>query len=121
MRHIIVGAGLAGAKAAQTLRDEGFDGDITLIGTETDLPYERPPLSKGLLLGSTPREEIFVHQLSWYAESSVEIRTATTVVDIDRTGHRITTDAGDVVPYDKLLLTTGSSPRRLSVPGADLD
>ncbi|NUO58620.1 MAG: FAD-dependent oxidoreductase [Hamadaea sp.] len=121
MRHIIVGAGLAGAKAAQTLRDEGFDGDITLIGSETELPYERPPLSKGLLLGATPREEVYVHKPSWYAESSVEVRTATTVADIDRNAHRITTDAGEVLPYDKLLLTTGSSPRRLPVPGADLD
>ncbi|MCP2329248.1 3-phenylpropionate/trans-cinnamate dioxygenase ferredoxin reductase subunit [Hamadaea flava] len=121
MRHVIIGAGLAGAKAAQTLRDEGFDGDITLIGAEPELPYERPPLSKGLLLGATPRDQVYVHQPDWYAESSVEIRTATTVVDIDRTAHRITTDAGDVLPYDKLLLATGSSPRRLAVPGADLD
>ncbi|NUR72319.1 MAG: FAD-dependent oxidoreductase [Hamadaea sp.] len=121
MRHVIIGAGLAGAKAAQTLRDEGFDGDITLIGTEAELPYERPPLSKGLLLGSTPRDEIYVHKSNWYAESSVQVRTATTVVDIDRNAHRITTEAGDQLGYDKLLLATGSSPRRLGVPGADLD
>ncbi|NUT34271.1 MAG: FAD-dependent oxidoreductase [Hamadaea sp.] len=117
---VIAGAGLAGATAARTLREEGFDGEITLIGSEPDQPYERPPLSKGLLLGTTPRDEIFVHTPSWYAESSIDLRTASTVVDIDRKAHHVTTDSGDRIHYDKLLLTTGSSPRRLTVPGADL-
>src|SRR3954470_6645026 len=76
---VIVGAGLAGAKAAETLRDEGFDGRVVLIGAETERPYERPPLSKGLLLGTAERDSPYVHAAGWYAAHDVELRTGTTV------------------------------------------
>ena len=117
---VIVGASLAGAKAAQALREEGFDGAVTLIGDERERPYERPPLSKEYLLGKAEREKAFVHPEGWYAEHDVDLRLGTTVTSIDRSSHQVAVADGDAVPYDKLLLTTGSSPRRLKVPGADL-
>jgi 3-phenylpropionate/trans-cinnamate dioxygenase ferredoxin reductase subunit len=117
---IIVGAGLAGAKAAETLRAEGFGGGIVLLGTETERPYERPPLSKGLLLGTAGRDEPYVHDLAWYAEHDVDLRTGTTVTAIDRGAHTVRAAAGDEIRYDRLLLTTGASPRPLPVPGPAL-
>jgi NADPH-dependent 2,4-dienoyl-CoA reductase/sulfur reductase-like enzyme len=118
---VIVGASLAGAKAAETLREEGFDGTVVLIGAENDRPYERPPLSKGYLLGKDPRDSIFVHPESWYPDHDVDLRLGTTVTAIDRQAHRVELDGGAQVPYDRLLITTGSSPRRLSIPGAELN
>ncbi|MFE3449091.1 NAD(P)/FAD-dependent oxidoreductase [Nonomuraea sp. NPDC059194] len=112
-RFVIVGAGLAGAKAAQTLREEGFDGEVVLIGAEDERPYERPPLSKGYLLGKTEREKIFVHPPEWYADNAVDLRLDATVTGIDLEGHRVTLADGASQPYDKLLLATGASPRRL--------
>lgn len=117
----IVGASLAGAKAATALRAEGFDGDIVLIGDESEQPYERPPLSKGYLQGKEGREKIFVHEPRWYAEQHVDLRLETTVTAIDRDRRAITLSGGETIGYDKLLLTTGSSPRHLDVPGAALD
>ncbi|HUY49904.1 MAG TPA: FAD-dependent oxidoreductase [Streptosporangiaceae bacterium] len=72
--HLIVGAGLAGAKAAETLRAEGFDGPLVMIGEENERPYERPPLSKDYLLGKAGRETIYVHPQQWYAEHDVDLR-----------------------------------------------
>jgi 3-phenylpropionate/trans-cinnamate dioxygenase ferredoxin reductase component len=118
---VIVGAGLAGAKAAATLREEGFDGPVLLLGREPVHPYERPPLSKGLLLGSTPRDDIFVNTLQWYADHAVELRTEADVVGLDAAERRLTLADGSTVDYEKLLLATGSSPRSLRVPGAELD
>jgi 3-phenylpropionate/trans-cinnamate dioxygenase ferredoxin reductase subunit len=118
---VIVGAGLAGAKGVEALRGIGFEGDITLIGAEAHGPYERPPLSKDYLLGNETRDKIFVHSQAWYAEHRVELRLATTVAAVDRDAHQVVTSVGERVRYDKLLLTTGSSPRRLSLPGAELD
>lgn len=120
-RVVIVGASLAGATAAQTLRDEGFGGSVVLVGDEPSRPYERPPLSKGYLLGNDERDSIFVHPADWYAEHDVELRLGTTVTGIDRASHQVTLSDGGTLPYDRLLLTTGSQPRRLTVPGADLD
>ena len=118
---VIAGAGLAGAKAAETLRGEGFTGRITLIGTEPEIPYERPPLSKGLLLGTTERADAYVHDAAWYATNDVDLRTATTVNAIDAEKRRVRLSDGDDVGYDKLLLATGASPRTLGVPGAGLE
>jgi NADPH-dependent 2,4-dienoyl-CoA reductase/sulfur reductase-like enzyme len=118
---VIVGAALAGAKAAETLRDEGFGGPVTLIGAESERPYERPPLSKGYLLGSEERDSVFVHEPGWYAEHDVDLRLGVTVTAIDRAARSVTLDGGGTVGYDKLLICTGASPRRLRVPGADLD
>ena len=118
---VIVGAGLAGAKAAQTLRDEGFDGDVVLLGEEPERPYERPPLSKGLLLGTADRETVFVHEAGWYAEHDVDLRTGVGVAAIDRAARRVELADGQRIRYDALLLATGSTPRPLDVPGSYLD
>jgi 3-phenylpropionate/trans-cinnamate dioxygenase ferredoxin reductase subunit len=119
--HVIVGASLAGAKAAEGLREAGFDGRIVLIGEERERPYERPPLSKDYLLGKADRETIFVHPPDWYAEHDVDLRLGATVTSIDRAAHEVSLADGSKAGYSRLLLATGSSPRQLSVPGADLD
>jgi 3-phenylpropionate/trans-cinnamate dioxygenase ferredoxin reductase subunit len=119
-RYVIVGASLAGAKAAETLRDEGFDGDIVLIGEETERPYERPPLSKGYLLGTEEREKAYVHDEKWYAEQRIDLRLGTRATNLDAAGRTVTLDGGDTLSYDKLLLATGSRVRTLDVPGSEL-
>ena len=118
---VIVGGGLAGGKAAETLRAEGYDGAVVLVAGEAELPYERPPLSKGYLLGKADRESARVHEADWYAEQGVELRTGVRATHLDPGGHRLTLEDGEELPYAKLLLATGSSARRLPVPGADLD
>jgi 3-phenylpropionate/trans-cinnamate dioxygenase ferredoxin reductase subunit len=118
---VIVGGGLAGAKAAETLRAEGYDGPVVLVAGEAEVPYERPPLSKGYLLGKADRESPRVHPADWYADHDVELRTGLRATHLDPGAHRLTLEDGDELGYAKLLLATGSSPRRLPVPGADLD
>ena len=117
---VIVGAGLAGAKAAETLRGEGFAGRVVLLGEETERPYERPPLSKGLLLGTAGRDEPYVHEAGWYVEHDVDLRTGITATGIDPAAHEVRTGDGTAIGYDKLLIATGATPRALPVPGADL-
>src|SRR5689334_14187327 len=119
--YVIAGAGLAGAKAAETLREEGFDGPVVLIGDEAERPYERPPLSKDYLLGKAERDTIYVHPASWYADNGVELRLGVPVTGIDRAAHEVALADGSRIGYTRLLLATGSSPRRLRVPGADAD
>jgi 3-phenylpropionate/trans-cinnamate dioxygenase ferredoxin reductase subunit len=119
--YVIVGASLGGAKAAEALRAAGYDGRVVLLGTETELPYERPPLSKGYLLGKAERETIYVHPREWYTEADIDLRLGVTATGVDRAAHEVVLADGSRVGYTKLLLTTGSSPRRLQVPGADLD
>jgi 3-phenylpropionate/trans-cinnamate dioxygenase ferredoxin reductase subunit len=116
---VIAGASLAGAKAAETLRDEGFDGEIVLLGSEQERPYERPPLSKGYLLGNDQRDSVYVHPAEWYDEHHVDLRQGVTVSAIDRNARAVATSSGAQLSYDKLLLATGASPRRLSFPGSD--
>ncbi|WP_329571598.1 NAD(P)/FAD-dependent oxidoreductase [Kitasatospora sp. NBC_01266] len=118
--HVIVGAGLAGAQAARTLREEGYQGPLVLIGEEDELPYERPPLSKGYLLGKDPREKIYVHPAEWYQEQRIDLRLGTAVTSLDPAAHRLTLADGSTLDYARLLLTTGASPRKLPVPGAGL-
>ena len=118
---VIVGASLAGAKAAEALREEGFDGPLVLIGEESERPYERPPLSKDYLLGKAERETIYVHPRSWYAEHDVDLRLGAQVTGVDPAAHEVALADGSRAGYAKLLLATGSSPRRLPVPGADTD
>ena len=118
--YVIVGGGLAGAKAAETLRAEGFDQRIVLLCEEAEVPYERPPLSKGYLLGNDPRESAYVHDAEWYREHDIELRTSTRVRRIDRFASEVVLTDAERVHYDRLLLATGSEPRRLDVPGADL-
>ena len=110
--YVIAGASLAGAKAAETLRGEGFDGPVVLIGDETERPYERPPLSKDYLLGKAERETIYVHPASWYADSGVQLRLGVPVAGIDRAAREVTLADGTRIGYARLLLATGSSPRR---------
>jgi 3-phenylpropionate/trans-cinnamate dioxygenase ferredoxin reductase subunit len=118
--HLIVGASLAGAKAAETLRAEGFDGPLIMIGQESERPYERPPLSKEYLLGKAERDRIYVHPPQWYAEHDVDLRLGVTVTGLSPGSHEVSLADGSRTGYSKLLLATGSSPRRLTVPGADL-
>lgn len=118
---VIVGGGLAGAKAAETLREEGFDGDVVLLAAEAEMPYERPPLSKGYLLGSDERSKAFVHPREWYEENDVDLRLSSPVTAVHPDAHEVELAGGERLRYDKLLLATGSEPRRLDVPGADLD
>jgi 3-phenylpropionate/trans-cinnamate dioxygenase ferredoxin reductase subunit len=118
---VIVGASLAGAKAAETLRTEGFAGRVVLVGEEPEPPYERPPLSKGYLLGSDERNAAFVHDRTWYDKQNIELRTGVRAETLDPEAHSVTLATGEPLGYDKLLLTTGSVIRRLPVPGADLE
>ncbi|MEV5727561.1 FAD-dependent oxidoreductase [Streptomyces pharetrae] len=118
---VIVGGGLAGAKAAETLRAEGFSGRVILICDERDHPYERPALSKGFLLGKEERESVFVHEPAWYAQHDIELHLGQTVDRIDRAAKTVRFgEDGTIVRYDKLLLATGAEPRRLDVPGTGL-
>ncbi|ADG79673.1 FAD-dependent pyridine nucleotide-disulfide oxidoreductase OS=Tsukamurella paurometabola (strain ATCC 8368 / DSM / CCUG 35730 / CIP 100753 / JCM 10117 /KCTC 9821 / NBRC 16120 / NCIMB 702349 / NCTC 13040) OX=521096 GN=Tpau_3081 PE=4 SV=1 [Tsukamurella paurometabola] len=114
---IIVGGGLAAAKAAEALRDQGHDGPLTVIGAEHHRPYERPPLSKGYLQGTSDRDDVFTLDEQWYAEHDVALRTGVRVTEIERAEHTVTLANGESLRYDKLLLATGSRAREL--PGAD--
>jgi 3-phenylpropionate/trans-cinnamate dioxygenase ferredoxin reductase subunit len=116
---VIVGGGLAGAKAAEALRDGGFDGELVLFGSEPERPYERPALSKGYLLGKDTRDSVFVHSADWYPEHNVDLRAGVTVAMIDPAAHLVTFEGG-TLGYDKLLLATGASARRVDLPGAGL-
>ncbi|MFI5489048.1 MULTISPECIES: NAD(P)/FAD-dependent oxidoreductase [Micromonospora] len=118
---VIVGAGLAGARAAQTLREEGYDGDVVLLGEEAERPYERPALSKGLLLGTAERDSVHVHDAGWYPEHDIDLRTGTWVTGLDRVSRAVETADGQRLRYGGLLLATGARARTLPVPGADLD
>ncbi|GAB3948899.1 NAD(P)/FAD-dependent oxidoreductase [Streptomyces sparsus] len=117
---VIIGGGLAGAKAAETLRAEGFTGRVILIGDERDHPYERPPLSKGYLSGGEERDQVYLHEPAWYAGAEIELHLGQPAVHIDREARAVRLGDGTVVPYDALLLATGAEPRRLEVPGTDL-
>jgi 3-phenylpropionate/trans-cinnamate dioxygenase ferredoxin reductase subunit len=117
----IVGAGLAGAEAAETLRAEGFDGRLLLLGDEDERPYDRPPLSKTYLRGETDRDALYLHDEGFYAAHDIELRTSTSVRSIDPAGRQVELASGERIGYDRLLLATGAAPRRLPVPGADLD
>jgi len=116
---LIVGASLTGAKAAEELRAQGFDGRVTLIGAEAERPYERPPLTKDYLRGESERAQAYVHPDDFYAQQEIELETGTRVTAIEPGKVRL--HDGRQLGYDRLLLATGAEPRRLDVPGADLD
>ena len=118
-RIVIVGASLGGASAAVGLRERGFDGEVLVIGAEEHLPYERPPLSKALLLGEQDEPD-WVQDAGYYDTHGIELLRGTVATAVDRQRH-VVTAAGAEHPYDRLLLATGSTPRRLGPPGADLD
>lgn len=111
---VIVGGGLAGANVAESLRERGFDGPVTIIGAEDHLPYERPPLSKDVLLGKKSTDDATVHDTDWWKEHAVDVRTGERAVSIDRDRKVVVTDKGEL-PYGTLVLATGSEPRRLEV------
>jgi 3-phenylpropionate/trans-cinnamate dioxygenase ferredoxin reductase component len=117
---VIAGAGLAAAKAAETLRAEGFDGELVLVGAEDVRPYERPPLSKDLLRGESEREDVFVHTPEFYDEQRIELLTGRSVRALDTRSSRVELDDGRALGYDALLLATGAEPRRLELPGSEL-
>jgi 3-phenylpropionate/trans-cinnamate dioxygenase ferredoxin reductase subunit len=118
---VIVGASLAGAKAAEELRERGFDGRVVLVGSEPERPYERPPLTKDYLRGESESEKVYVHERGFYDEREIELLTETTVSSIDASTSRIALADGRELGYERLLLTIGAEPRRLSLPGSDLE
>jgi 3-phenylpropionate/trans-cinnamate dioxygenase ferredoxin reductase subunit len=117
---VIVGAGLAGAKAAETLRAEGFEGRVVLLGEETRRPYERPPLSKQYLRGEKGFEEAAVHTAEFYEEQEIDLRTSTKVIDLDVTAREVIFSSGERLAYDRLLIATGAAPRQLTITGSQL-
>jgi 3-phenylpropionate/trans-cinnamate dioxygenase ferredoxin reductase subunit len=119
--HLIVGASLAGAKAAETLREEGFDGRVVLVGAEDERPYERPPLSKDYLRGEAGRDKVYVHDERFYAEHDIELVLGRSAVSLDTGRRELALDDGERLRYDRLLIATGAEPRRLAIPGAALD
>jgi 3-phenylpropionate/trans-cinnamate dioxygenase ferredoxin reductase component len=118
---VIVGGGLAGAKAAEALREEGFDGRVVLLGEEDVAPYERPPLSKEYLQGEAQRDVIWAEDEGWYEAHDVQLRTSTKVSELALSSSEVVLDGGERIGFDQLLLATGSSAKRLPIPGADLD
>ncbi len=120
-KYIIIGGGLAGASAIEGIREEDAGGDILMIGKEKNMPYDRPPLSKKLWFGTKKLEEIFLHDDAFYSKNGVELCLGTTVTGLDPSAGTITTDAGDTVKYNKLLLATGGIPRMMDIPGGRLE
>jgi 3-phenylpropionate/trans-cinnamate dioxygenase ferredoxin reductase component len=118
---IIVGAGLAGAKAAETLRAEGFDGRLLLFGEEPVRPYERPPMSKTYLRGESSFDDAAVHDDDFYTSHAIELHPSTLVASLDLEGSQVQLAAGAPLGYERLLLTTGAEPRRPNVPGVELE
>jgi 3-phenylpropionate/trans-cinnamate dioxygenase ferredoxin reductase subunit len=118
---VIVGAGVAGGRAAETLRAEGFAGRIVLIGAEPERPYERPPLSKGFLSGTVVDDDFFLRPAAFYAEQGIELRLGTRATALDPEARRVELASGERLAYDLLLIATGAAPRSLPVEGADLD
>ena len=119
-RFVIVGASLAGATAAATLREEGFDGDVVLIGSEAAFPYERPPLSKAFLRGESTIQEAMVRPEAFYTDNRIETLFGTTVIGVDANARTIAVAGGEPVRYDRLLIATGARNRRFPIPGIDL-
>ncbi len=117
---VIVGASLTGAKAAETLRAEGFDGRLVLIGAEAERPYERPPLSKDYLRGEAGLDKVYVHEEGFYDEHAIELRSATSVAAIDTGASEVVLESGERLGFDSLLIATGSAPRRIDLPGHEL-
>src|SRR5260370_41988694 len=117
---VVVGANIAGASAVETVRREGYDGRLVLVGAEPDLPYERPPLSKDVLLGTMLPEHAYLRDAAFYRGQHVELRLGTRAIALDAAARRVRLDGGDELPFDRLLIATGGEARRLSVPGGDL-
>ncbi len=117
---VVVGAGQAGGWAARTLRDQGFEGRLVLLGEEAFPPYERPPLSKDVLLGKEPAAATYLWPETSFGELGIELRSGSRAAAIDRSAGAVLLEDGEAVGYDRLMLATGARVRRLAVPGADL-
>ena len=118
---VLIGGGLAAAKTAETLRDRGYDGPLHLLTGEAHRPYERPPLSKDVLVGDKPPDSVHVHGPDFYTDHDIELIVGDPAVDIDRNSGAVTTRSGRSLPFDRLLLATGAAPRQLPVTDDDLD
>ena len=118
--HIILGGGLTGAAAVEGIRQHDAKGPILLISAEPDLPYDRPPLTKQLWTGKKKVEQIFVQPQSFYTDHGVDLKLSTEVTELNVTSHTVRDSAGNTYRYNKLLLATGGTPRRLAIPGGDL-
>lgn len=118
---VIIGAGLAGATAAATLREEGFEGPVIVVGAEGEVPYLRPPLSKGFLAGKENEESLLPYPEQWYSENDVDLLTSDAAVGVDSTAHTVALASGRSLSYGKLLLATGAAPRQLDIPGVGLE
>ncbi|PLX40524.1 MAG: pyridine nucleotide-disulfide oxidoreductase [Hyphomicrobiales bacterium] len=118
---VIAGAGQAGFQCAESLRQHGFDGPISLIGEEASVPYQRPPLSKAYLLGESDHQRLKFRDDGWYGEHDIDLRTGVTVTGIDRAGHAVGLSSGGTLGYQRLVLALGARVRPLPVPGAELD
>jgi 3-phenylpropionate/trans-cinnamate dioxygenase ferredoxin reductase component len=119
--YIIIGAGLSGASAVEGIRERDQQGSILLLGAEKDLPYDRPPLSKQLWTGGKTIAEIVLHDEAFYKSNNVDLRLGTEVAQIDLEGHSVTDNRGNTYRYQKLLLATGATPKRLNIPGGYLE
>src|SRR5687768_15203489 len=119
--YVIVGGSLAGATAAVTLREEGADGSVTLIGAEREPPYERPPLSKAYLRGEVPFDKSLVRPAAFYAEHGIETMLGVRAARIDPSARFVELDDRRRVPFDGLLIATGCRNRRISIPGSELE
>ena len=121
MTHmLIIGGGLAGGTAAAALRDEGFDGDITVVAAEAHPPYQRPPLSKGYLTGDEGLDAVILHPSQWYVERGIRLVTGVAVTSLEPAAHAVELEDGERLTYDAVLLATGATPRMIPLPGHDL-
>lgn len=116
---VIVGGGLAGGTAAETLREEGYDGAIRIIAAEPRRPYQRPPLSKGYLTGGEGLDAVYLHEADWYREHDIEVSEGVVVASLDVSAHEVVLEGGERVGYDGLLLATGAEARRLRIDGSE--
>ena len=120
-RIVIVGGGVAAARVSRSYREAGGDGRVTMLSAEASLPYNRPPLSKGLLRGTIEPDAVLVDPAAAYAELEIDIRLEAPVVAVDPSAGKVVLADGEELGYDRLVLATGSTPRRLGIPGEDLE
>src|SRR3712207_2980287 len=118
---VIVGTGQAGFQAAASLRQAGYEGRVTLVGEEIEPPYQRPPLSKAFLKGADDASAVHLRPETFFASKEIDLTTGDRAVRLDREARQVELESGRELPYDALVLATGSRPRPLPVPGADLD
>ncbi|MBP2413688.1 NADPH-dependent 2,4-dienoyl-CoA reductase/sulfur reductase-like enzyme [Arthrobacter stackebrandtii] len=118
---VIIGGGLSAATAAETLRKEGYEGAVTIVADEPEIPYQRPPLSKGFLAGKEGEDALLPLPASWYTENNVTVLTGTAAKALDPAAHTVTLSDGTTLPYAKALIATGAAPRRIPFPGVDLE